>query len=385
MPPLDLALAAKQLEEAIEHAFQKQQAVALALQAELGRLKNLEDVVDLGIGFEKHEGRSTGRIGPVVFVGGKASSPRSAARHRIPEFLSVGRKRYRIDVIEIAAFHPACNTGIPDDQHKTFGSVPPGVAICAINQSGQIPPSGEGSSGAILQIVDPHVQRARYLLTCRHVVDQPNNWAQPWVASPVRGAWIVNSRAFDASVLEMTGYSLEICCLGVEQKSPIKPLLGMKVMKSGAATGITGSQVSFVSPDLTVYIDNEPGVPNAGPGQVFNFIAEGDSGSVAWLGTPKDPRDPTVDPFDLGKPIDEEIERIASGASTPDRKKEIREGLRKAFRGRAISLNVETSNKQGIVGGPGGLPSRWARGPAMLKVLEDLTAIRKAPVIIATN
>jgi hypothetical protein len=265
-------------------------------------------------------------------------------------------------------------TGIPDDEHQEFASVPPGVAICAVDAAGKTPPSGQGTSGAILAVEGAQTSSARYLLTCKHVVNQPNTWAQPWNPARVRGGWVASSRGFDASILEIQQYDLNVHCLDTRQHKEEKPVVGMRVMKSGAATGLTGSSIAFVSVALTVYFDNNPSTPKSVPGQLFNFIAEGDSGSVAWLGTPRDPRDSTVDPHDYGDPIRKVFDDVVSAATSADRREEILRALRESYRGRAIALLCETSNVQGVgTAGEGEMPDRWARGPALKMVLRDFS------------
>jgi hypothetical protein len=185
-------------------------------------------------------------------------------------------------------------------------------------------------------------------------------------------------------MLEMQFYLLDVHCLNTKQKAPIPPLVGMKVMKSGAGTGVTGSVVVAVNIGMDTYIDNDAAVPPSIPALPYVFCAHGDSGSVAWLGTPPDPRDATVNPLDLGKPIEDAIAPVVNLEAPADRPAK-KQALLEDYRGRAVMLMraVGAGPLPGI--GVPALPNRWCLGPSMVNVLAVFTRLRTKPVIIADD
>jgi hypothetical protein len=371
------------VENNLARLYTAQQSVARALEDDPRHIRRIKNVVDLGVGFQWKQGKPTKRIGPVVLVLKKVPISKLVPTDRVPKSLRIGNKIYRIDVLERGRLIPTCSTGITDDQHKTRTSVPPGVAMCAV-VNGAIPPGRQGSTGAILKVVDTPQPPARYVLTCDHIVTNAQDWAQTWVTHPIMGSWVASTTPpIDASMVETQFYLLAILCLNVDQKAPIPPLVGMRVMKSGAATGVTGSQVALATPADDVYIDNDASVPRSTPALPYLFNTHGDSGSVAWLGTPPDPRDVNVNPFDLGQPIDNAITPVVNlepAAQRPAKRKSLLED----YRGRAVSLlSGAGGGQQPGVGGQ--LPNRWSFGPSVQKVLADFTRQRGKPVIIADD
>jgi hypothetical protein len=172
----------------------------------------------------------------------------------------------------------ACVAGIPATQHKVFKAVPGGVAIAALDANGDPIPGKRGTSGVVVRRRDAPSNGPRYMLTCRHIVDTNDMVGQPW-AGPARGTWVANHPAGDASIFEIDRLAARIECIGRYRKFII-PFAGLKVKKSGAASGLTASTV--IGHSLTdVYIDNVPRVPAAVAGVNYYYVGPGDSGSVS--------------------------------------------------------------------------------------------------------
>jgi hypothetical protein len=359
------ALASK-LERRLERLYAKQQALGRALAIHPRNIRSLPNVTDLGVGIQLKRGKSSGTIGPVVIVSKKLPAKRLARRSRIPRSLQFRGKVYRIDVIAMRRPVLLCTPGIATTQTGSFNAVPPGVAICAVDQFGKILPKRSGTSGAILKIVMTPPSKARYLLTCDHIVASTQSWAQPWSPTPIHGSFVLKSRGFDASLSEIDKYDVNVHCLG-RMGEPIRPQVGMRVMKSGAATGVTGSEIAIVTDSGEPIIDNRALVPFGG----VAFVNNGDSGSVAMLGTPEDKTNPVVDPSELGQPIEKEVSDLVKNSTIADAKDRVKQ----RYRGRAVAL-IHSLVPPGIpTGTVAYIPATWCRASSMKSILDELRVV----------
>jgi hypothetical protein len=372
------------LEAGVDKLYERQQRICQALEEHPARILKMRNVLSVGVGVHFRKGRPTATIGPVVVVSRKVPVRKLPSAHRIPRSLKVGGKKLRIDVLDVGKPRKLCLVGVPDTQHVPQVAVPPGVAMCAVDANGQIPVGRSGTSGAIIMKDVNPPQPVRYILTCKHIIGQQFDWAHPWVNTPLRGTWVASGTFCDCSLSEVQNYQTAMHCLGV-LLPPIKPLPGMKVMKSGARTGLTGSVVTFVSLGaFFVLIDNTPTTPRPGAPVGTMFCQPGDSGSVTMLGTPFNPLDPLADTSDLGKPINSLIQAIVATLSNPGVTADL---LQRTFRGRAVSLihAISTGAFSTLTATPLYEHTEWCHSHGMTVVLQDLSRVAGVPLVIAQN
>ena len=266
-------------EKEIRQLEGSQAAIVEALANHARDILSMRNVIDVGVGFHFRKGRMTDHIGPIVLVSRKVSSDRLRKKDRIPRSIKLYGKRMRIDVIQMSKPKPAaCVSGIPATQHKIFPNVPGGVAIAGLDQNDRQVVGRRGSTGVIVKRQGGGASAPKYMLTCKHIVDQGNNTSQPWV-DVSRGGWVASHPALDASIIELDSIAVQIECFG-RYRRIMPPIIGAFVKKSGAATGRTHSKI--IGRTVTdVFIDNRPRIPAGGAGMVYNYISDGDSGSVS--------------------------------------------------------------------------------------------------------
>lgn len=347
----------------VDQELADQQAIVASLEA-MGLL-SLPGVAGVGVGYQSSSRGRSGTVGPVVWIHtgrpGRQQVPRG-----IPRLLRAGRRNLRVEVRGLGPVLPLCQTGIADDQNDAYPlPTPPGVAICGLDAQGQSPPGSLGTGGIVVK--DNANPNQQYLLTAKHVAKKNMKWAQPWNQKPPepnptpwkRGTCAKDSGTLDASLL--TGdaaLSPTVHCIGGPKAFNAAAVgVGMRVMKSGAATGVTCGKIVFVGPlnmqnalanlysqaCKMVVIDNDPIMPAAQPGLVTNYTYHGDSGSASLVGTPSDPRDPTVDTTIIGDPYETQIATVPQAQRAA-----VRAGISAGLRGCAVGLNVACSTPQAL-------------------------------------
>jgi hypothetical protein len=237
---------------------------------------------------------------PVVFVapGATGESPRDFG---LPDFISFEGERLplRVDVLDDPE-ELQCIPGIPIQQHQRIRPIRPGTAIRGLDPT-NVAPRTDGSGGAIVRRRPVQPADPLYLLSARHVLKYGADlltMMQPWIGNPandVIGSTIAVSALNDAGICEVQAGNPDIMCIG-RPMPPIPPFTTLKVKKSGAATGYTGSHITYNKhsrPATAVlggtnmfFIDNIATYPAGGAGVTQNFVMGGDSGSMAVAGNP---------------------------------------------------------------------------------------------------
>lgn len=136
----------------------------------------------------------------------------------------------------------------------------------------------------------------------------PLDLGQPWRNRRV-GGHLVSSQIRDAALCEIADPDPKSRCFGVI-RPPVPPIVGMKVKKSGAGTGVIGSEITGVA-----QVREDPASPFVDVVEMaftgrkvrpvgFQFLSGGDSGSLALLGN-------YLEPTDFGDRINEAIDRFS--------------------------------------------------------------------------
>ena len=134
----------------------------------------------------------------------------------------------------------------------------------------------------------------RWMISCYHVLCRTNRQSfapgepicQPFDpgADVVARVMLGDARLDCAAAQVDPGILVETRIIGMPRiGAPAAPVVGMEVIKSGLATGVTEGLIVDVKPDDTVVIDlrlNYPGFVGGNAG--YEFAAAGDSGAL-WV------------------------------------------------------------------------------------------------------
>lgn len=312
MPPRHLT-ASERFDKLYRELLQQQSHVVRALKIHAKSYLRKKHVVGFGAG------RRFGEFVPVFFVDKKVPERILAPKDRLPRWVKVGRKNLRTDVIAVGA--PADFTepvGDPTDNRKSYrvngnGDWQMGTKIQIFANHG-IDVKGSGTSGArVRSIANPG--EPPLAISCAHVLKVPgwdvaqadeNRKIPKPLNNFVGGVKKVLDGKIDAGSFECAGALQEVLHVG-KPKPPQKPLAGMYVQKSGAATGLTYGKIlavgqkkakvqgKWAEQDGVFLVENScpqnPRDPSKLPAGVPDgrFAWHGDSGSLILLGKPGNP------------------------------------------------------------------------------------------------
>ncbi len=292
-----------------------------------------KNVVGVGYGFRRKNGVFTDQEAPTVYVKKKVALNRLKPADRIPRSITIRGKRHAIAVLEVGEMEELCAPGNPAAQRQLNDPYQPGCSIIGLQPPRNIPVTRGSGGCCVRRRGDP--TSPIWLLTNAHVINPNWNVAHPR-PNRVVGAWVATAgNNYDAVICEIRNAIIEIKCLG-NPMMPVRPMLGMRVKKSGAGTGITSSRVVQIaaipqSPGNTIVIDNTALEPAAPPPNFQPYLDDADSGSVTVLGG-------IAQPDDFG-PVVNLIVQIVAAFSLPGLAPWVALIMRARLRNAVIGLN----------------------------------------------
>ena len=294
--------------------------IAEAVERDSRTLLSKPNVIGYGVGRKRIRGAEAPELAAVFFVSEKRPEGQLSPRDRLPRSIHVRGEVVPTDVVEAG---PALLTalGDPGPNRQTLRPVEMGasIRICPQQANGTV---AIGTAGAVVKTRDGG---DRYVLSAGHVYTAPlNDVVQPFSgrnrdppkppAPPVVNQHVgqvirLAGGGIDAGLAETTAATPRIVGIGNPQ-APRPPVVGLRVQKSGHASGVTASHVLYTNvagipapgggafPNVFLVANVSPNQPNP-LNMIPAFTLPGDSGALVVAGTPgkKAEFGPDIDAF----------------------------------------------------------------------------------------